>query len=104
MESTEQTVGTAARPESTLALSEVLAYLERCGVPVRHAAAIPTSATGRSSIVVFLEGTPEQCDFARTCALRIPSVFEVTFSGHTPTIMYLYGRRPMPPRPLAEHP
>jgi hypothetical protein len=52
---------------------------------------MPSAADGRESVVVFLEGAMDQHDLARRCALRMPGVLEVSFSGHTRAIMYLHG-------------
>jgi hypothetical protein len=69
----------------------VLMHLRRCGVVVHHAAPMPPDADGHRSVVVFLEGALQQCDLARRCALRLPGVLDVWFSGHTRTIMYVSG-------------
>lgn len=73
-------------------------HLRRCGVIVEHAAAMPTSANGAGSVVVFLSKTPGQAEIARGAALRIPGVSRVTFSGFSRAVMYVYlappARRP----------
>jgi hypothetical protein len=66
-------------------------HLRRCGVVVHHAACMPASADGRQAVVVFLEGGLQQSELARRCALKLPGVIEVSFSGHTATIMYVFG-------------
>src|SRR3954462_11125051 len=66
-------------------------HLRRCGVVVHHAARMPSTADGRQAVVVFLEAGLQQSELARRCAPRLPGVIEVTFSGHTPTIMYVFG-------------
>jgi hypothetical protein len=73
---------------------DVLGQLRKCGVVVHHAARMPSAADGRESVVVFLEGAMGQFELARNCAMRIPGVFKVSFSGHTRTIMYVYGAEP----------
>ena len=84
-------------------------HLRRCGVVVHHAAGMPTTSDGRRAVVVFLEAGLQQFELARRCALRLPGVIDVAFSGHTATIMYVYGaapggrstprRSPTPPSP-----
>jgi hypothetical protein len=69
-------------------------HLRRCGVVVHHAARMPSTADGRQAVVVFLEAGLQQSELARRCALRLPGVIEVSFSGHTPTIMYVFGAEP----------
>jgi hypothetical protein len=88
-------------------------HLRRCGVVVHHASKMPPGADGRQAVVVFLEAGLQQYELARRCALRLPGVIAVAFSGHTPTIMYVYGAEPGgrtvrrsgsgPPRPGSEH-
>jgi hypothetical protein len=73
---------------------DVQVHLRRCGVVVHHAARMPTSADGRQSVVVFLEAALGQFELARRCALRLPGVIEVWFSGHTRAIMYVVGAEP----------
>jgi hypothetical protein len=68
----------------------VMVHLRRCGVVVHHAAAMPSPANGPGSVVVFLSTTPGQSRIARGCALRMPGVRQVTFSGFSPTVMYVY--------------
>jgi hypothetical protein len=31
---------------------------------------------------------------ARRCVLKLPGVIDVSFSGHTPTIMFVFGAEP----------
>ena len=69
-------------------------HLRRCGVVVHHAARMPPAADGRQAVVVFLEAGLQQSELARRCALKLPGVTGVTFSGHTPTIMYVFGAEP----------
>jgi hypothetical protein len=71
---------------------DLLAHLRECGVVVRHAATMPPPAEGWKSSVLFLEGTAEECEVARRCALDLPGIIKVRFSGHTPTIMYVSER------------
>jgi hypothetical protein len=61
---------------------------------VHHAARMPPTADGRQAVVVFLEAGLQQYELARRCALKLPGVTSVSFSGHTPTIMYVYGAEP----------
>jgi hypothetical protein len=68
---------------------DVLVHLRRCGVVAHHAAGMPPAAFGRS-IVVFLEGAMGQSELARSCALGMPGVERVTFSGHTRAIMFVH--------------
>jgi hypothetical protein len=68
--------------------------LRRCGVVVRHAAPMPTSATGEGAVVVFLSKTQDQGAVARGVALRLPEVSRVTFAGFCPSIMYVYVATP----------
>jgi len=72
----------------------IQAHLRRCGVVVHHAARMPPTADGRQAVVVFLEAGLQQYELARRCALKLPGVTGVSFSGHTPTIMYVYGAEP----------
>lgn len=72
----------------------MLLHLCRCGVVVHHAARMPPLLDGRESVVVFLEGTLGQYELARRCALRMPGVLEVSFSGQTRAIMYVYSAEP----------
>jgi hypothetical protein len=69
--------------------SDLQAYLRRCGVVVHHVAPMPSNSEGRRSVVVFLEETLGQFALARRCALRLPDVVEVSFSGHTRAVMYV---------------
>jgi hypothetical protein len=78
-------------------------HLRRCGVVVHHATAMPTSADGRQAVVVFLEGGLQQFQLARRCALKLPGVIDVSFSGHTATIMFVYGA-PSEKRATPQHP
>ena len=70
---------------------DVQIYLRRCGVVVHHAARMPPTADGRQSVVVFLESALGQFDLARRCALRLPGVVDVSFSGFSRSIMYVIG-------------
>jgi hypothetical protein len=72
-------------------------HLRRCGVVVHHATEMPTSADGRQAVVVFLEGGLQQFQLARRCAIKLPGVIDVSFSGHTATIMYVFGAPPRNP-------
>jgi hypothetical protein len=69
-------------------------HLRRCGVVVHHAAHMPPTADGRQAVVVFLEGGLQQSALARRCVLKLPGVTDVSFSGHTATIMYVFGAVP----------
>jgi hypothetical protein len=69
--------------------SQVQAHLQRCGVVVHHAARMPPSSDGRQIVVVFLEPDLQQGELARHCAMKLIEVVGVTFSGHTPTIMFV---------------
>ena len=69
-------------------------HLRRCGVVVHHATGIPPSADGWRGVVVFLEASLHQYELAQRCVLKLPGVLGVSFSGHTPTIMYVYGVEP----------
>jgi hypothetical protein len=73
---------------------DVQIHLRRCGVVVHHAAPMPPAADGRQSVVVFLEGALGQFELARRCALRLPGVIDVWFSGHSRAIMYVVGAEP----------
>lgn len=72
----------------------VQGHLRRCGVVVHHAARMPSTADGRESVVVYLESGLQQYELARRCVLKLPGVIGVTFSGHTPSIMYVFGNGP----------
>jgi hypothetical protein len=74
---------------------DVRSYLRRCGVVVHHAARMPATLDGRQSIVVFLEGNLGQFELARECALRLPGVIEVSFSGYSRAIMYVAWTEPL---------
>jgi len=69
-------------------------YLRRCGVVVHHAAQMPPAADGRQAVVVFLEANLGQFELARYCALRLPGVLEVSFSGYSRAIMYVIVAEP----------
>ena len=69
-------------------------HLRKCGVIVHHAAPMPSTSDGRQAVVVYLEAGLQQADLARRCALRLPGVIGVKFSGHTPTIMFIFGAEP----------
>jgi len=69
-------------------------HLRRCGVVVHHAARMPPASDGRQAVVVFLEAGLQQYELARRCALKLPGVIGVSFSGHTPTIMFVFGAEP----------
>jgi hypothetical protein len=72
-----------------------MVYLRRCGVVVHHAARMPAPADGRHQVfVVFLEANLCQYEVAEACARRIPGVFDVTFSGHTRSIMHVFSSGP----------
>jgi|SRR4051812_36761976 hypothetical protein len=73
---------------------DVQIYLRRCGVVVHHAARMPTAADGRQSVVVFLESVLGQFELARRCALRLPGVIDVSFSGYSRSIMYVVCAEP----------
>jgi hypothetical protein len=81
------------RESDPMEACDVKVHLRRWGVVVHHVAKMPSGPEGRPSLVVFLEGTLGQFDLAHRCALRIPGVVSVTFSGHTRAIMYVHGRR-----------
>jgi hypothetical protein len=49
---------------------------------------------GRQSIVVYLEGTLNQQELARHCVRRMPGIVQVTFSGHSRAIMYVFALEP----------
>jgi len=69
-------------------------HLRKCGVIVHHAAPMPSTSDGRQAVVVYLEAGLRQADLARRCVLRLPGVIGVKFSGHTPTIMFVFGAEP----------
>ncbi len=69
-------------------------YLRRCGVVVHHTARMPPAADGRQALVVFLEAALGQFELARYCALRLPGVLEVSFSGYSRAIMYVVAAEP----------
>jgi hypothetical protein len=69
-------------------------HLRRCGVLVHHAAPMPASADGRRAVVIYLEAGLQQYELARRCVLRLPGVIGVQFSGHTPSIMFVFGAEP----------
>ena len=66
--------------------------LRRCGIVVHHAARMPTTQSGRRSIVVFLEAGLDQSDSAQTVAERIPGAGRVSFAGYSRAIMYVEQR------------
>lgn len=70
---------------------QVQVHLQRCGVVVQHAAGMPPTSHGRQVVVVFLEPGLQQSELARRCALKLADVIRVSFSGHTPTIMFVEG-------------
>jgi hypothetical protein len=63
-------------------------------VVVHHAARMPSTSDGRQAVVVFLEAGLHQYELARRCVLKLPWVSSVSFSGHTSTIMYVFGAEP----------
>jgi hypothetical protein len=69
--------------------SDVQVPLRRCGIVVHHAARMPMTVDGRHSVVVFLEATLGQFELARQCALGLPGVTDVYFSGHNQAVMYV---------------
>jgi len=83
-----------ARKDPPMEARHVQLHLRRCGVVVHHAARMPSSTDGRQSVVIFLEGGLQQFDLARRCALKLPGVRDVSFSGHTNTIMYVSTTEP----------
>jgi hypothetical protein len=78
--------------------SELLAHLRDCGVVVHHVTAEGQSADGRSMVVVFLEGTLDQGEYAQQCARSMPGVVDVSFAGHSRAIMYVTVLSPDPPQ------
>jgi hypothetical protein len=69
-----------------------MVYLRRCGVGVHHAARMPAPMDGRyQAFVVFLDAGLCQHELAAACVRRIPGVFDVTFSGHTRSIMHVFS-------------
>lgn len=69
-------------------------HLRRCGVLVHHVAPMPSTSDGKQTVVVYLEAGLQQYDLARRCVLKLPGVIGVAFSGHTPTIMFVFGAEP----------
>jgi hypothetical protein len=69
--------------------SELLAHLRRCGVVVHHVTAVDPPTDGKRSVVVFLEGTLDQGEFAQQCARDVPGVVDVSFASHSRAIMYV---------------
>jgi hypothetical protein len=82
---------------------DIQVHLRRCGVVVHLAARMPMASDGRRSVVVFLEATLGQFELARQCALRLPEVVDVFFSGHNRAVMYVIalsgGGHGLPVRP-----
>jgi hypothetical protein len=99
----------AVREGTPMEARHVQIHLRRCGVVVHHTAKMPPASDGRQAVVVFLEAGLQQYELARRCALKLPGVVDVTFSGHTSSIMYVFSaepggrtapiRRPHPPSP-----
>jgi hypothetical protein len=102
---------TSLRKAGPMEASDVQIHLRRCGVVVHHAAQLPRDCDGRQTVVVFLEASLGQFELARRCALRLPGVVDVSFSGHTRAVMYVIkaesggrsgaGRSPRPVSPAA---
>jgi hypothetical protein len=69
--------------------SELLAHLRDCGVVVHHVTAGAQPVGGGSSVVVFLEGTLDQGEYAQQCAQGVPGVVDVSFASHSRAIMYV---------------
>jgi len=67
---------------------EIKSWLRRCGIVVHHAARMPPGADGRQAVVLFLEVTLQQHELARACALRLPAVSSISFSGLSRGVMY----------------
>jgi hypothetical protein len=78
-----------------LEAGELVFYLRRCGLVVHHAAEMPGPLDGSyHAFVVFLEANLGQHELAAECAGRMSGVFNVAFSGHTKSIMYVLSSSP----------
>jgi hypothetical protein len=76
--------------------SELLAHLRHCGVVVHHVSAVDQPVGGRHTLVVFLEGTLDQGEYAQQCAQGVPGVVEVSFANDSRAIMYVSFLDPGP--------
>jgi hypothetical protein len=66
---------------------DVQEHLRQCGVVVHLATRMPSASDGRQSVVVFLEAALGQFELAHRCAMRLPGVVDVFFSGHNRAVM-----------------